>query len=174
MSSPERESLQHPPAIDVLFQEFAADLLAFLLGLLRDHHLAEEALQATFAKAINQHDTIQNSNPRGWLFQVAYREAMWLRRKQGIEIRHLKGLAWLKNNRTASPDEPLIREEVVRSVRESLAALPPEQQQVVRKRIEENQTFAEIAAELGIPLGTVLTRMRLALQKLQKTLTDFE
>jgi RNA polymerase sigma-70 factor (ECF subfamily) len=34
----------------------------------------------------------------------------------------------------------------------------------------EDKTFAQIAEELGLPLGTVLTRMRLALEKLRRTL----
>lgn len=53
-----------------------------------------------------------------------------------------------------------------------LATLPFEQQQVVEARIQRGQTFAAIAAELGLPLGTVLTRMRLALAKLRRSLGE--
>ena len=80
----------------------------------------------------------------------------------------------MKKDNPSAPDEPLIREEAAQRLRESLAELPAEQQQVVRRRIDGNQTFVEIAADLGVPLGTVLTRMRLALEKLQKSLTDLE
>ncbi|MCA9247413.1 MAG: hypothetical protein KDA42_09870, partial [Planctomycetales bacterium] len=48
--------------------------------------------------------------------------------------------------------------------------LPSEQREVVRMRIYEEKKFAEIAAELELPLGTVLTRMRLALKKLEAAL----
>ncbi len=41
---------------------------------------------------------------------------------------------------------------------------------MVERRIDSDQTFAEIAAELNVPLGTVLTRMRLALAKLKLVL----
>jgi len=174
VSSPERKHLQGPAAIGGLYQQHATDLRAFLLGLLKDQHLAEEALQGTFTKAVDQYGTIRDSNPRGWLFQVAYREAMWLRRRQGANRRGLEGLAWLQRFEETSPDEPLLREESARRVREGLAALPAEQQHVVRRRIEDNQTFAQIAADLGVPLGTVLTRMRLALEKLRQRLTDLE
>ena len=51
-------------------------------------------------------------------------------------------------------------------VKEVLESLPDEQRRVVRMRIYEEKTFAAIAAELNAPLGTVLTRMRLALKKL--------
>jgi RNA polymerase sigma-70 factor (ECF subfamily) len=174
VSSTESEGRQGSASIGGLYHELAPELRAFLLGLLKDHHLADEALQVTFTKAIDQQHTIHNTNPRGWLFQVAYHEAMFLRRQQGVEGRGLRGLAWLKGDTVASPDDPLIREEVAQRVRESLNALPVEQREVVHRRIHHNQTFAQIAAELGLPLGTVLTRMRLALHKLQQKLTDLE
>jgi DNA-directed RNA polymerase specialized sigma24 family protein len=55
-------------------------------------------------------------------------------------------------------------------VRAALVTLPLEQQQIVQLRIYDERTFADIAAELGIPLGTALTRMRLALEKLRAAL----
>ena len=51
-----------------------------------------------------------------------------------------------------------------------MKTLPVEQQIVVRMRIDEGKTFAIIASELNVPLGTVLTRMRLAIKKLQAQL----
>lgn len=157
-----------------LYEQLAPELRAFLLGLLRNHDLADEALHATFVRIIEKQETIRDSNPRGWLFQVAYHEAMAVRRRQGVERRGLQGLAWLKREPESSPDARLVRTEVARRIRQSLHALPPEQRLVVQKRIEQNQTFAAIAAELQVPLGTVLTRMRLALRKLQQQLTDLE
>lgn len=174
MSSTEGERRQDAASIGGLYHEFAPELRAFLLGVLKDHHLADEALQSTFTKTIDQQHSIRNENPRGWLFQVAYREAMGLRRRQAVETRGLQGLAWLKRHVESSPDAPLIREETARQIRRALESLPSEQHQVVHRRIHQNQTFAEIAAALGVPLGTVLTRMRLALQKLQQKLTDLE
>ena len=61
----------------------------------------------------------------------------------------------------------LVRAETIQLVRRAIRELPAEQQQVVRMRIYENKTFAVIAAELGIPLGTALGRMRTALIKLR-------
>lgn len=157
-----------------LYEQLAPELRAFLLGLLKNHDLADEALHTTFARIIEKQETIRDSNPRGWLFQVAYHEAMALRRRQGVERRGLAGLAWLRRDAESSPETPLIRAELVTRIRQSLTTLPPEQRDVVQKRIEHNQTFAAIAAELGVPIGTVLTRMRLALRKLQQQLTDLE
>ena len=56
------------------------------------------------------------------------------------------------------------------ALRKALGELPAEQGRVVWARMYEDKTFAQIAEEFGLPLGTVLTRMRLALEKLRRTL----
>jgi len=66
-----------------------------------------------------------------------------------------------------------LRQEAIEQVKRAIELLTPAQQQVVRLRIYEDRKFAEIAEELGIPLGTVLTRMRTATQKLQQTLARY-
>lgn len=174
VSATEPQGQQSPAPIEFLYEQLAPELRAFLLGLLKQHDLADEVLHTTFTKALEKHETIRDSNPRSWLFQVAYRQAMELRRRQGVERRGLKGLAWLRRELAAAPDTPLINDEIARKIHEAVNSLPLEQQQVVLRRIHDDRTFAEIATELGIPLGTVLTRMRLALQKLQRQLIDLQ
>jgi RNA polymerase sigma-70 factor (ECF subfamily) len=51
-----------------------------------------------------------------------------------------------------------------------LAALPPDQREAVRLAYFRGFTHSEIAAELGIPMGTVKTRLRLAFDKLRVSL----
>ena len=50
--------------------------------------------------------------------------------------------------------------------------MPPETAAVIRARIVEEKTFAAIAEEQRIPLGTALTRMRRGLQRLARRLRD--
>ncbi len=77
-------------------------------------------------------------------------------------------MAWSRQvTEQNSPDDRICRWETVLNVREALEKLPENQQDVVRLRIYEEKTFAEIAKELNLPLGTVLTRMRLAMRKLE-------
>lgn len=52
-------------------------------------------------------------------------------------------------------------------IRETIKMLPPEQRQIVAKVYMEGKSHAEVSGELDIPLGTVKSRVRLALQKLQ-------
>jgi len=54
-------------------------------------------------------------------------------------------------------------------VRELLGSLPHEQSQILAKVYMEGKTHSEVAEELGLPLGTVKSRVRLAMKKLQLT-----
>jgi RNA polymerase sigma-70 factor (ECF subfamily) len=157
-----------PAVVEKLYKEHADDLYAFLLGVLRNHDLAREALQATFAKALESGHAARDETRRGWLFRVGYHEAVGLRRRSEAHKRAVQKHAWASPVGPASPLEDASRNEDRRRIRDALDTLPKEQQQVVRMRIYDEKTFAAIAEELQQPLGTVLTRMRLALQKLGK------
>jgi RNA polymerase sigma-70 factor (ECF subfamily) len=142
------------------------------VGVLRDGELAGEALQATFVKAMEAGHTAAEDTRKGWLFRVAFHEALALRRRQKVNDQTLRKLAWTRPRPGESPEEHVIRWESVARVKAALDQLPPEQREVVHKRIYEQQTFAAIAQQTGTPLGTVLTRMRLALKRLGDELTS--
>jgi RNA polymerase sigma-70 factor (ECF subfamily) len=156
--------------VEGLFHEHAAELRRFVLGVVRDPELASDVLQATFAKAVEHGHTARTETLKGWLFRVAYHEAITARRRsQTQEQAHRKLTAcWVAEGER--PEDPLIRRETVDAVRRALEELPAEQRRVVWSRLYEDKTFATIAAESGVPLGTVLTRMRLALEKLRRSL----
>lgn len=165
----------HSPRIDPglvasLYVEHSGELRNFLIGVLRDPELAGEVLQATFTRCVEVGHTAREETLKGWLFRVAFHEALAFRRRQGVDARAKEKLAWTTKPASPSADERLIRWESVEAVRAALEELPPEQRDVVRQRIYEEKTFAVIAAEQGLPLGTVLTRMRLAMEKLRKKL----
>lgn len=149
-----------------LYVEHADDLRAFLIGVLRDADLAAEALQATFTKAVESGHTAREETLKGWLFRVAYNEAMAILRRKKVDRKSVHKWAWSQVRRHDSPEENVNRWETVHLIRQALETLPEEQRRVVRLRIYEEKTFAVIAEELELPLGTVLTRMRLALKKL--------
>ena len=162
--------------------ELAGELRAFLLGVLRHDDLASEALQATLVRAIEQGHTARLETRRGWLFRVALNEALVLKRKAKVQEKSFRELAHAdarrheseigSATRSESPVGFAIKTEAIERVRLALKDLPAQQQQIVRMRIYENKTFAQISQELHIPLGTALTRMRLATEKLQEWLGD--
>ncbi|MCA9270919.1 MAG: sigma-70 family RNA polymerase sigma factor [Planctomycetales bacterium] len=164
------ESRLDPAVVSALYLEHGEQLHRFLHGVLRDPQLAHDVLQATFMKAVQVGHTAQEETRKAWLFRVAYHEAMAVRRRQGVDGRAMQKIAASRNNTASAGDEPAIRFETVERVRDAIAQLPAAQRQVLRMRIYEEKTFAVIAEELGIPLGTALARMRAAQEKLRKHL----
>jgi len=162
-----------PELVHQLFEDHAGELRAFLLGVLRNHDLVDEVLQLTFSKALEAGGTSQEETRKGWLFRVAYHEAMGLIRRKKIQTKSLNQLGQTtKFFSTDSPDQRLLDDETIEQIRMSLNHLPENQQAVVKARIYENKTFNEIAQDLDIPLGTVLTRMRLAIKSLSSRLDN--
>lgn len=171
---PNREKLNQeqldPSIVAGLYVQHAEELRRFLLGILRDAQLTSDVLQATFVKLSERGQETREATRKAWLFRVAYHEAMAIRRREGVGDKILRRVAWHTNGAAGPAEEPLLRLESVELVREALNELPPEQRQVVRMRIYEEKTFAVIAKELRIPLGTALARMRSAVMKLRDKL----
>lgn len=169
MSSADKERLD-PAVVAALYVEHGEELRRFVLALVRDAQLASDVLQATFTKLVERGHQTREESRKAWLFRVAYHEAIAYRRREGVGERILRRVAWHRDGTAGGVDEPLLRWEAVEAVRKALEQLPPAQREVVRMRIYEEKTFATIAQELQIPLGTALGRMRSALEKLRAVL----
>ena len=157
--------------IEAAYEQHSDSLRWFLSGVLRNETLVSDALQATFLKLIQQHDKLRDASAlKSWLFQVAFNEAMLVKRKSKVVRDHSQRVAWrVEAIRTGegSPEEPALKNEQAEQVREAIGSLSEVQQTVVRKRIYEGLKFREIAEELDVPLGTVLARMQAAIKKLR-------
>ena len=163
-------------ALAELFREHQLPLHQFLMGLLRNRAEADDVLQHVFLKLVEGWEGIRVETAKSWLFTVAYHEALARRR---IRIRQDAALAdlwarpaWLAERALPTAEVAVMRQETIESVRKSLAVLSDPQREVVERRVYHNQTFATIATELGCPLGTVLTRMRLAIKTLSGLLEE--
>jgi RNA polymerase sigma-70 factor (ECF subfamily) len=164
------ETQLDPAEIAELYLKYSDALSRFLRGVLRDPLLAHDVLQSTFTKLVELGHTTREGSRKAWLFQVAYREAMAVRRRQMTGQRVLQQVARTQPETCQTGEDALIRGETIQRVRDALRDLPETQQQVVRMRVYEEKSFAQIARELGIPLGTALGRMRSALTKLRQIL----
>src|SRR5947208_6859883 len=71
-------------ALDALLERYESVLFPFLLGILKDHHQAEDALQETWCRALQNVERVDWDHLRGWLFTVAYHEAMLIKRRQKV------------------------------------------------------------------------------------------
>ena len=154
-------------ALDVLFARYEGPLFQLLVGMLRDHHQAEDALQETFVRALERFDEVDPEHLRGWLFTVAYHQALLLRRRQkGRTPTFLGPQTGLPSPQPGPLDQAERRDDCRRLLR-LLERLPSAQQEVIRQRIYEGKRFREIAAALGCPLNTALARMHEGLKRLR-------
>jgi RNA polymerase sigma-70 factor (ECF subfamily) len=152
-------------ALEEIFERYEAPLFQFLLGILRNHHQAEDALQETFVRALERLDGVDGSHLRGWLFTVAYHQAMLLKRRQ--KGSRASGNADALTDSAPGPLSVAQTREEAHLVRALLEQLPPAQQEVIRQRIYEGKRFREIAATLDCPLNTALARMHEGLKRLR-------
>jgi RNA polymerase sigma factor (sigma-70 family) len=159
-----------PEVVRSWHETHGRELFEFLIGVLRDPIAAQDVLQITFRRVLETGHTAREETAKGWLFKVALREALVFRRQLDRQQRHLKKYAAGQDSLVdpGLPEFQIVRDEDVARLRQLLVQLPADQQHVIRQRIYEDKTFAEIASELNVPLGTVLTRMRLAVEKLRK------
>ena len=161
-------SSETPPTL--VFDEVVGELRRFVWGVVRNATQVDDVIQATYLKAVEKGATARPDTAKGWLFRVAYREALVLKRRESIQTRTTQTLAALPTRSAPKPDENMIQSETVAAVRQAMTALSEPQRRVVLARMHGDQTFAQIAAESGLPLGTVLTHMRRALEKMRRVL----
>ena len=155
-------------ALEPLFARYEEPVFRFLFGVLRDHHAAEDALQETFVQAIRKADAVSPDTFRGWLFTVAYRQAMLLKRKAKRLPAQADDLTLLGLIGDEPSDARVGAADDARHVRELLDLVPDSQRQVIAARVFDGLTFREVAVALGCPLNTALARMHDGLKKLRQ------
>jgi RNA polymerase sigma-70 factor (ECF subfamily) len=159
-------------AMDEVFAAHRAGLIRLVAGVVQNREAAEDIVQSTFTKAA-QAGNVPPEAMKSWLYRVAFHEAITWKRRCGVDRRATQAM-WEQRSSEDSegPETPLVRQEVIQQVREAMNELPRRQREVVLARMEGDKTFAQIATQMGLPLGTVLTHMRRALETLRQKLHE--
>jgi len=155
-------------------------LLGVAYAMLSDRDDAEEVVQETFSIVWRRVDLFDRESGRliPWLLRITRNRAIDRlrgRQRRLHKARRLLSFGALGEGRTVAvePDETAHPGwHVHEAVHGALRELPDDQQAVVRLAYFEGLTQSEIAARLGIPLGTVKTRLRLAFDKLRTRLAS--
>lgn len=160
-------------AFKALFQHFAPRVKAYMLKLGTENSLADELAQETLLMVWRKAEQFDRSKaaPSTWIFTIA---------------RNLRIDAFRKLNRPElDPEDPALVPEAEEAaddrvgrleragiIREALKDLSEEQAEVIRLSFFEDKSHSVISEELGVPLGTVKSRLRLAFGRIRKRLGD--
>lgn len=151
-------------AFEVLFDRHAETVFAFAFRWCGDHAMAEDVVQDCFADLLDRAGDFRLTGAlSSWFYIVAKRRALRLhertaRERGEAETVQEAGLAVdAAEAGTAATD-----------LRRLLARLPAPQQEVLVLRYLDGWDLSEIARVLGLPLGTVKSRIHNALQRLRQ------
>jgi RNA polymerase sigma-70 factor (ECF subfamily) len=155
-----------------LFLYFAPRVKSYLLRLGAPVSLADELAQETLLMVWRKADRFDpaRAGAATWIFTIA----------RNLRIDQLRrgilppGDYYLEDVPVASPSDDYLACERDEKVGEALGELPPDQAEVIRLSFFEEKPHPEIASQLGIPLGTVKSRVRLAMNRLRAALEDMK
>jgi RNA polymerase sigma-70 factor, ECF subfamily len=166
----ERVARREVAALEALYERHGRVLFSLAVKMLDDPQAAEDIVQETFLKLWQRPETYvpQRGRLRSWLLGVAHHRTVDRLRRRRLELSHSADPADL--DVPASPRDTF--HEVFAGLRgeavaRALKTLPAAQCRAVELAFLDGLTHTEIAAALGEPLGTIKTRLRLALQKLR-------
>lgn len=154
-----------------VFDHFAPLIRAFLLRTPGgDWTQAEEITQEVMIKVWRKSGSFNRSKASAttWIYTIARNTRIdFIRRRDRKERRVAIEDMWHEAEAAEEPLVDLQQKRAETRIRAALAELPEEQAQVLFKAFMEGKSHNEVAEELELPLGTVKSRIRLALAKLQ-------
>jgi len=176
-------------AFEALCDRYSPLLRRHLLRMLRDADAAEDQLQETLLRIwTHAAQWDGRGTPRGWLFRVAtnlalnYVRTIRRRRQQPLDIppdpvepdQEVEVPSWMIDTVSLGPDAVLERAERHALLRRLLAELPDEKREVLRLIHDDELEIGEVARALGIPPGTVKSRLHYATQRLARAWREAE
>jgi RNA polymerase sigma-70 factor (ECF subfamily) len=160
-------------AFKTLFEYFAPRVKAYLQGQGTAPDMAEEVVQETMVniwRKASQFDATKASAST-WIFTIARNLRIDLIRRANRPAPDMNDPAMVPEPEPTAP-ELISREQEANRLKRAVAKLPAEQQEVLRLAFFEDKAHAEVATELGLPLGTVKSRIRLAFGRIRTELGE--
>lgn len=170
-----------PEDFDELVHRYERELYRYLARYLGDPALADDVFQNTFLQVHLKRELYDDGRPaRPWLYAIATHQAVDALRKQG---RHptisldqnagsadadLGALVNILESDVPGPLAELQGEERKAWIRDSVAKLPDILRETLIMAYYQDLKYREIAEALGIPVGTVKSRLHAAISKLQE------
>jgi RNA polymerase sigma-70 factor, ECF subfamily len=165
----ERVTRKDEAALSELYDRYSGLVYSEVKRILRDSGAAEEILQDLFYQVWRTSERFDagRGSFAGWVLVAARNRAISKLRKKGDKAEELENnKVDLKANLETSTLQSLL----VQKVRAVMGSLPEGQREAVEYAYFEGMTHTEIAEKTGQPLGTIKTRIRMAMETLKKVL----
>ena len=175
-------------AFETLVRRYERPLYNFILRSVRRRERADELLQDVFMKVVQRSGEFKgNSKFSTWLYTIArnlcidHSRKMVFRRHKSLDAPGRSspgedGPTLLDRTAADSPDvdRVAIANDLRQRIQASVEELPDEQREVFLMRQVQGLPFKEIARIVDVPENTVKSRMRYALERLQRALAEYE
>lgn len=156
-------------AYGVLVKRYYNRLFNFVRSMVRNEELAEDITQESLVKAYFSLKKLHNPGSfKSWLFRIANNNTLdWLRRKRLPQIDVDEQLRESYVDKRSSPEDSVMDDARNTHIHAALDQLKPDQKAILVMCDLQGLSYQEIAAALGIPFGTVQSRIFYARRKLK-------
>jgi RNA polymerase sigma-70 factor (ECF subfamily) len=164
-----------PAAFRELYEVYGPRVKAYMMRKGADAGTAEDLAQETLITVWRKAALYagEKGSMTTWVFAIA-RNLRIDRLRREVPWQELPEGRITEASADPLPDEAVAEKERQQRVQAALAELPPDQREVVSLAYLEGLSHSEIAERLGVPLGTVKSRMRIAYQKIRQALESLE
>ena len=162
-------------AFKKLYEHFAPRLKSFLLRIGSDMSAAEEICQESMIMVWRRAETFnpESAGASTWIFTIARNKRIDKLRKDNRPLPDLNDPSFFQIPVDKS-DDILQRVEEEKKIKNALKNLPPEQAKLILSAYYEEKSHRKIADDTNLPLGTVKSRIRLAINRLRTQLEELE
>ena len=171
---------RQPEAISLLHDRYASTLKALIMRVLHNDAESEDMLQEIFLEIWDRAASYdpQKGKALGWVITLTRRRSIdRLRKREAygrMEDRLLEETQRQPHDSFAHVEEDVAHAEMREHLNRVLATLPTAQREVIEFAFYKGMSQREIAAQTGIPLGTIKTRIELAMKKITEALRGLE
>jgi RNA polymerase sigma-70 factor (ECF subfamily) len=156
-------------AVEALYDMYSASLFGVIVRIVNDEALAEDILQDTFVKIWNSFSSYSTEKGRLFTWMVNIARNLAIDKIRSKDFKNQTKNQELENNVTFIDEQrnTVYKPELL-GVKDLVEQLKPEQKSILDLVYFKGYTHVEAADELGVPLGTIKTRLRMAITQLRK------
>jgi len=156
-------------AIEALYDMYSSSLFGVISRIIVDTAAAEDVLQETFVKIWHSFSSYSTEKGRLFTWMVNIARNLAIDKLRSKDFKNQNKNQELENNVTFIDEQrnTVYKPELL-GIKDLVQTLKPEQKSILELVYFKGYTHVEAADELGIPLGTIKTRLRMAIVELRK------